>query len=72
MEEKTDDDEIFLIDLFAVLWWRKVTILVITLAAAAGIAAFSVASVVLPPESSPLPNVYTPMAIMLINDASFY
>jgi hypothetical protein len=47
-------------------------ILVITLAAAAGVVAFSVLSIVLPPESSPFPNVYAPTAIMLINDASFH
>jgi uncharacterized protein involved in exopolysaccharide biosynthesis len=31
---------------------------------------FSVLSLTLPPEKSPLPNVYTPKALMLINDAS--
>jgi uncharacterized protein involved in exopolysaccharide biosynthesis len=64
------DDEISLIDLFAVLWRRRVMILVITLAAAAGVVAFSVVSLVLPVETSPLPNEYTPTAIMLINNAS--
>ncbi|MDR0597176.1 MAG: lipopolysaccharide biosynthesis protein [Treponema sp.] len=66
----TDDDEISLIDLFAVLWRRRVMILVITLAAAAGVVVFSVISIILPPEISPLPNEYTPTALMLINDSS--
>ncbi|MDR2008982.1 MAG: hypothetical protein LBQ22_00685, partial [Bacteroidales bacterium] len=65
-----DDDEISLIDLFAVLWRRRVMIIVITLIAAAGVVAFSVISLVLPSETSPLPNEYTPTAIMLINNAS--
>jgi uncharacterized protein involved in exopolysaccharide biosynthesis len=64
------DDEISLIDLFAVLWRRKALILVITLVAAIGVVAFSVVSLVLPPETSPLPNEYTPTALMLINDSS--
>jgi uncharacterized protein involved in exopolysaccharide biosynthesis len=69
-EKKPDDDEISLIDLFAVLWRRKTMILLITLAAAAGVVVFSIVSLVLPPESSPLPNKYTPQALMLINDSS--
>jgi uncharacterized protein involved in exopolysaccharide biosynthesis len=68
--QKPDDDEISLIDLFAVLWHRRVMILVITLIAVAGAVAFSVVSLVLPPETSPLPNEYTPTANMLINNAS--
>jgi uncharacterized protein involved in exopolysaccharide biosynthesis len=64
------DDEISLIDLFAVLWRRRVMILVITLVAAAGAVALSVVSLVLPSETSPLPNEYTPKANMLINNAS--
>ncbi|MDR2738349.1 MAG: lipopolysaccharide biosynthesis protein [Treponema sp.] len=67
---KTDDDEISLIDLFAVLWRRRAMILAITLVAAIGVTAFSVVSLALPPETSPLPNEYTPKAAMLINNAS--
>jgi uncharacterized protein involved in exopolysaccharide biosynthesis len=69
-ERKTEDDEISLIDLFAVLWRRGVMILVITLVGAVGAVAFSVVSLVLPADISPLPNEYTPTAIMLINDSS--
>jgi uncharacterized protein involved in exopolysaccharide biosynthesis len=68
--KQPEDDEISLIDLFAVLWRRKAMIIVITLIAAIGVAAFSVASLVLPSETSPLPNEYTPQALMLINNAS--
>jgi uncharacterized protein involved in exopolysaccharide biosynthesis len=69
-EEQNQDDEISLIDLFAVLWRRKIMIIVITLFAAIGIAVFSILSLVLPVEISPLPNTYTPRALMLINNAS--
>jgi uncharacterized protein involved in exopolysaccharide biosynthesis len=69
-EKPQPDDEISLIDLFAVLWRRRAMIIAITLIAAAGVAAFSVVSLVLPPETSPLPNEYTPQALMLINDSS--
>jgi uncharacterized protein involved in exopolysaccharide biosynthesis len=63
-------DEISLIDLFAVLWRRRVMIIAITLIAAIGVVVFSALSIILPPETSPLPNVYTPKALMLINNAS--
>jgi uncharacterized protein involved in exopolysaccharide biosynthesis len=69
-QKEPNDDEISLIDLFAVLWRRRVMILVITLITAAGVTAFSVLSLVLPPETSPLPDEYTPKATMLINNAS--
>jgi uncharacterized protein involved in exopolysaccharide biosynthesis len=68
--EKKPDDEISLIDLFAVLWRRRTMIILITLAAMVGVVVFSVISLVLPPEISPLPNEYTPTALMLINDSS--
>jgi uncharacterized protein involved in exopolysaccharide biosynthesis len=67
---KDTDDEISLLDLFAVLWHRKVMIIVITLVAMAGVVVFSILSLVLPPETSPLPNEYTPTALMLINNSS--
>ena len=70
IEKHSQDDEISLIDLFAVLWRRKVMITALAGAAAAGAVVFSVISLALPPEKSPLPNRYTPQALMLINDAS--
>jgi len=72
MNEETlkQDDEISLIDLFAVLWRRKVMIITITLLAAIGIVVCSVISLRLPPKESFLPNVYTPKALMLIDTKS--
>jgi uncharacterized protein involved in exopolysaccharide biosynthesis len=70
MDKEMEDDEIALIDLFAVLWRRKIMIGAIVIAAMIGVVGFSVISLVLPPETSPLPNEYTPQAHMLINDTS--
>jgi len=64
------DDEISLIDLFAVLWQRKIMIIAITGIAMIGVLIFSILSLKLPPEKSFLPNKYTPQAQMLINDSS--
>jgi uncharacterized protein involved in exopolysaccharide biosynthesis len=70
IEKDDSEDEISLIDLFAVLWRRKVMIIVITVVAAIGVVLYSIISIRLPPEESYLPNVYTPMAIMLIDNKS--
>ncbi|MBQ1983425.1 MAG: lipopolysaccharide biosynthesis protein [Spirochaetaceae bacterium] len=69
-ENKIQDDEISLIDLFAVLWRYKVMIIVVTLIAMIGVVVYSVISLKLPPEKSFLPNKYTASAQMLINDDS--
>ena len=69
-ENKIQDDEISLIDLFAVLWRYKVMIIVVTLIAMIGVVVYSVISLKLPPEKSFLPNKYTARAQMLINDDS--
>jgi uncharacterized protein involved in exopolysaccharide biosynthesis len=69
-ENKKKDDEINLIELFAILWHRRKMIITVTLIAAIGAVIFSIISIVLPPEISPLPNKYTPEALMLINDSS--
>jgi len=70
--EKTasDEDEISLIDLFAVLWRRKKMIIGITIVAIIGVVLYSIISLTLPSDKSPLPNVYTPEAIMLIDNKS--
>ncbi|GHT86229.1 hypothetical protein FACS1894137_11520 [Spirochaetia bacterium] len=71
MEEiENNNDEISLLDLFAVLLRRKVMIITITLIAMIGVITYSVISLKLPTEKSPLPNVYTPTAFMLINNSS--
>ena len=68
--QETQDDEISLIDLIAVLWRYKVMIIVITAVAMIAVVATAVISLMLPPEKSFLPNEYTPFAQMLINDPS--
>lgn len=65
-----EDDEISLIDLLAVLLRYKVLIIAITGIAMIGVLAFSVVSIMQPPEKSLLPNVYTPSAAILISTDS--
>ena len=65
---KSEDDEISLIDLFAVLWKRKKMIIGITIASMIGVVIFSVISLLLPPEKSYLPNEYTVSSTMLIKE----
>ena len=55
-------------DLFAVVWRRKAMIIAITVFAMIGAVIFSIISIRLPPEVSPLPNVYTSRAYMLITE----
>lgn len=69
-EEISKDSEISLIDLFAVLWYRKIMIIAITLIAMVSVIIYSIISIKLPSEKSPLPNIYTPTALMLINNGS--
>lgn len=70
MEEQNQnqDDEISLIDLFAVLLRYKWMIILITFFCAVFAVAISIISLKQPPEKSILPNEYTPYALMLIND----
>jgi len=67
---KNDDDEIDLIDLFAVVWHRKVMVILVTVIAAVFIVTLSIISLLLPQDKSFLPNVYTPKASLLISDNS--
>lgn len=64
------DQEISLIDLLAVLLKHKKMIIAVTGVAAVFAILFSILTIKLPPEKSPLPNKYTPQAHMLINDES--
>ncbi|MCR5724805.1 MAG: lipopolysaccharide biosynthesis protein [Treponema sp.] len=64
------DDEISLIDLFAVLLHYKWLIILLPFVAAVAVVVFAVISLKLPPEKSPLPNEYTPQAHMLIKQSS--
>ncbi len=61
-------DEIDLLALLGVLLRYKWFILAITFLAAVGAVVFSILSLVLPPEISPLPNLYRPSALLLVND----
>lgn len=66
--QNPEDDEISLIDLLAVLLRHKWLIIITTVLAMVFAVVFSVISLVLPPEKSYMPNLYTPKALMLIND----
>ena len=67
---KDEDDEISLIDLFAVLLRFKWMIIGITTLAAIGVVIYCIISLKLPPEDSYMPNEYKVSANMLINDDS--
>src|SRR5574344_2322743 len=69
-KDNDKDDEISLIDLFAVLLKHKKLIFVTTAVAMVAVLIYCVISLTLPAEKSPLPNKYTPKALMLINDSS--
>lgn len=64
-----NDDEISLIDLFAVLLKYKWMIVSVTAAFMLFAVVFSVISLKLPAEKSPLPNQFTPKAEMLIKES---
>lgn len=68
--QNENDDEISLIDLFAVLLRRKWMIIIITALAMVGVVIYSVISLKLPPEKSYMPNTYKVEANMLIKDSS--
>ena len=72
MEEnaKDQDDEISLIDLFAVLLHYKWMVIAVSAFAMVASVVFAVISLKLSPEKSPLPNKYTPRAQMLIKESS--
>lgn len=63
-----EEDEIDLLALFGVLFRYRLLIIIITLVSALGAVGFSVLSLVLPPEKSPLPNKYRPEALILVQD----
>ena len=65
-----DKDEISLLDLISILWLGKRLILTISILSCVGVVGFSIISLVLPPEKSPLPNQFASTAYMLINDSS--
>lgn len=70
VKNENTDDEISLLDLAAVLLHYKKMIIIVTAAAMLFAVVYSVISLKLPPEKSPLPNKYTPVAHMLIKEES--
>ena len=68
VEENNDD--IDLLELIGVLLKYKWLIIGMTVGAAVLVVAFSILTLKLPPEKNPLPNMYTPSALVLINDES--
>lgn len=70
VQQNQDEDEISLIDLLAVLLKRKKLIIFGTIGIVLIVLGLMVLSLVLPQDKSFLPNVYTPKALMLINDSS--
>lgn len=70
MSDSSKDQEISLVDLFAVLWKRKWLIIIFTGLAMVFAVVYSILTIKLPVEKSPLPNLYTPRAQMLINNDS--
>lgn len=69
-KSKDTDDEISLLDLIAVLLKYKIMIIVITGIAMTASVVYSVISLKLPSEKSPLPNKYTSESHMLIKEDS--
>lgn len=69
-KSKDTDDEISLLDLIAVLLKYKIMIIVITGIAMIASVVYSVISLKLPSEKSPLPNKYTSESHMLIKEDS--
>jgi len=66
--QKKEDEGIGFWDVFAVIWRWKVIIIVITLFAMISVVIFLIISIRLPPETSPLPNLYTSQAYMLVTE----
>ncbi len=70
-EKETDyyeEDEIDLLSLFGVLFKYKLLIIITTLISALAVLGFSIRSLSLPPEKSPLPNQYRGQALVLVQD----
>jgi len=69
-QQSEKEDEISLIDLFAVLLRRKWMIIIATTVAAVAVVVYSVISLKLPSDKSYMPNTYKVSANMLITDSS--
>jgi tyrosine-protein kinase Etk/Wzc len=71
---ETDPDEPSMWDsivkIVSMFWRYRLLIVIIPLVATLGVAAFCIASVRLPPDKSPLPNVYSASATILVQGSS--
>ncbi|POQ98357.1 hypothetical protein AU468_13450 [Alkalispirochaeta sphaeroplastigenens] len=63
-----EDDEISLVDLAAVIWRWKLLVLGLPFLVGLGTVIYAVISIVLPPETSPMPNFFRPQALVLMGD----
>lgn len=54
---------------FGIIWKRKWLVIAFTLAGAAGSVAFSIISLKLPPDRSPLPNTYRANAVLMFQES---
>jgi len=71
LENRNDaKDEIYLIDLLAILWKQRTLIIIIVSISALFTILYSILSLILPVEKSFFPNKFTPVSYMLINDSS--
>ena len=64
------DEEIDLLSLYGVIWRGRKIIISITAVVAVLIIGYAVITIKLPPDKSPLPNLYKPQALILINNSS--
>lgn len=60
------ENEIDLLDVIGILWRRKWLIVGLTGAVAVLLVVYAVVSIVLPPNISPLPNLYRPQALVMV------
>ena len=60
------EDEIDLLSMFGVLYRYKLVIILVTLLTAIGVIAYSIVSLVFPPDKSYLPNLYQGHALILV------
>jgi len=67
LPQPSEDDEISLLDLFATLLKHRRLIVSVTGLSAVAVLLYAVGSLLLPPDKSYLPNLYSPKAAMLIN-----
>ena len=60
------ENEIDLLDVIGILWRRRRLIIGLTVLAALLLVVFAILSIYIPPEKSPLPNLYKPRALVLV------